>query len=36
LHIFVYRFVIPLYRIVFNPGSGLGYPDLAKLAGDFG
>ena len=21
---------------VFNPGSGLGYPDLAKLAGDFG
>jgi subtilase family serine protease len=20
---------------VFNPGSGLGYPDLAKLAGDF-
>ena len=21
---------------VFNPGSGLGYPDLAKLASDFG
>ena len=21
---------------LFNPGSGLGYPDLAKLAGDFG
>jgi kumamolisin len=21
---------------VYNPGSGLGYPDLAKLAGDFG
>jgi len=21
---------------IFNPGSGLGYPDLAKLAGDFG
>ena len=21
---------------VFNPGSGLGYADLAKLAGDFG
>jgi kumamolisin len=21
---------------VFNPGSGLGYPDLAKLARDFG
>ncbi len=21
---------------VFNPGSGLGYPDLAKLAADFG
>ncbi len=20
----------------FNPGSGLGYPDLAKLAADFG
>jgi kumamolisin len=21
---------------IFNPGSGLGYPDLAKLASDFG